>query len=133
MVASDGIPFLYVAAHPRGAGTFSRVLGHYVRERGALTLMDALAKMTILPARRLEGAAPAMRQKGRVQVGLDADLTLFDPETIIDRSTYAAPDAPSEGVRAVLVGGTVVVRDGQVVGGVYPGVAIRGETSQERR
>jgi N-acyl-D-aspartate/D-glutamate deacylase len=95
--------------------------------------MDALAKMTILPARRLEGAAPAMRQKGRVQVGLDADLTLFDPETIIDRSTYAAPDAPSEGVRAVLVGGTVVVRDGQVVGGVYPGVAIRGETSQERR
>ena len=57
ILASDGIPFLYVAAHPRGAGTFSRVLGHYVRERGALPLMEALGKMTILPAKRLEGAA----------------------------------------------------------------------------
>jgi dihydroorotase len=126
IVASDGIPFLYVAAHPRGAGTFARVLGYYVRQRGALTLMDALAKMTILPARRLESAAPAMQRMGRVQVGADADLTLFDPETIIDRSTYDRPDAPSEGIRAVLVGGTSVVRDGQLVGGVYPGRAIRG-------
>jgi dihydroorotase len=126
IVASDGIPYLYVAAHPRGAGTFARVLGYYVRERGALTLMDALAKMTIMPARRLEGAAPSVRRKGRVQVGTDADLTVFDPATIIDRSTYAQPDAPSEGVLHVMVGGTFVVRDGRVVEGVFPGRAVAG-------
>ena len=105
IVASDGIPYLYAAIHPRGAGTYSRVLGHYVRERGALSLMDALAKMTILPAQRVEGFAPVMARKGRVQAGADADLTVFDPETIIDRSTYADPAAPSEGVMYVLVGG----------------------------
>ncbi|MCG8467680.1 MAG: amidohydrolase family protein [Gemmatimonadetes bacterium] len=125
MVASDGIPYLYEAVHPRGAGTFARVLGHYVRERGALTLMEALAKMTLQPANRLTGFAPGMARKGRVQVGTDADLTLFDPTTIIDRATYAEPAAPSEGILHVLVDGTLVVRDGSVVPGVYPGRAIR--------
>lgn len=125
ILASDGIPYLYVAAHPRGAGTYSRVLGHYVRERGALTLMEALGKMTILPAKRLEGAAPAARRKGRVQVGADADITVFDPASIIDRATYDAPDTPSEGVRYVLVGGTLVVRASQIVEGAYPGRAVR--------
>lgn len=125
IVASDGIPYVYEAIHPRGAGTFSRVLGHYVRERGALSLMDALSKMTILPARRVETFSPMMARKGRVQVGADADLTIFDPETIIDRADYADPDAPSEGVRHVLVEGTAVVRDGEIVDGVHPGRAIR--------
>ena len=125
IVASDGIPYLYEAVHPRGAGTFARVLGHYVRERGALSLMDALSKMTIQPARRVETFSPMMARKGRVQVGSDADLTLFDPDTIIDRATYADPDAPSEGVRHVLVDGTAVVRDGEIVEGTYPGRAIR--------
>jgi len=124
IVASDGIPFLYGAVHPRGAGTFSRVLGHYVRERGALTLMQALSKMTIQPARRVEGIAPMMGRKGRVQVGADADLTLFDAETVIDRADYANPGAPSEGIVDVFVEGTAVVRDGQIVEGVYPGRAI---------
>ncbi len=128
MIASDGIPFLYEAVHPRGAGTFARVLGHYVRDRGALTLMEALAKMTIQPAQRVEGFAPMMARKGRVQVGADADLTLFDPATIIDRATYADPSAPSEGIRYVFVGGTGVVRDGEVVEGIYPGRAIRSGT-----
>lgn len=126
MVASDGIPFRYAAVHPRGAGTFARVLGYYVRERRALALMDALAKMTILPAKRLEGAAPVMRRKGRVQLGADADLTVFDPETISDRSTYVEPAAPSAGVEHVLVGGTPVVRYGRIVEGVFPGKAIWG-------
>lgn len=126
MVASDGIPFLYGPAHPRGAGTFARVLGHYVRERGALSLMDALSKMTIQPARRVEDTAPEMARKGRVQVGADADLTLFDPETVIDRSTYADGDEPSAGIIHVMVEGQFVVRDGEVVDGVFPGKAIRG-------
>ena len=125
IVASDGIPYLFESIHPRGAGTFARVLGYYVRERGALTLMDALSKMTLQPARRVETFAPAMARKGRVQPGADADLTLFDPETIIDRATYADPDAPSDGVRHVLVDGTAVVRDGEIVEGTYPGRAIR--------
>lgn len=125
VLASDGIPFLYGPAHPRGAGTFSRVLGRYVRERETLTLMEALHKMTIAPARRLEGAAPAMAHKGRVQVGADADLTVFDPEAIVDRATYEDGDVPSTGIAHVLVGGTFVVRDGEFVEGVRPGQPVR--------
>lgn len=126
MVASDGIPYLYGPAHPRGAGTFSRVLGHYARDRGALSLMVALRKMTLLPAQRVETTAPVMKKKGRVRVGADADLTLFDPDTIIDRSTYQQGDTPSAGIAYVLVGGTFVVKDSRVVDGVTPGRAIRG-------
>lgn len=129
IVASDGIPFLYGPAHPRGAGTFARVLGYYSRERGALSLMDALSKMTIQPARRLETVAPAMRRKGRVQEGADADLTLFDPDRIVDRATYTDGDVPSEGIMHVLVAGTAVVRDGQLMDGVFPGQAITGQVS----
>ncbi len=126
IAASDGIPFSEGRAHPRGAGTFARILGHYVRERGVLSLMDALAKMTLLPARRLESVAPQMAAKGRVRVGADADLTLFDPNRVIDRATYDAPDRYSEGILHVLVGGTFVVRDEELVDGVTPGQAIRG-------
>lgn len=129
IAASDGIPFSDGRAHPRGAGTFARILGHYVRERGVLSLMDAVRKMTLLPARRLEQIAPQMASKGRVQVGADADLTLFDPETIIDRATYTSPDRFSEGIQHVLVGGTFVVRDEQLVEGVAPGRPIRGRSA----
>ncbi|MDE2979764.1 MAG: amidohydrolase family protein [Gemmatimonadota bacterium] len=127
IAASDGIPFLHLAVHPRGAGTFARILGHYSRDRGVISLMDALAKMTILPARRVEGAAPAMARKGRVQVGADADLALLDPETVLDMADYDAPATPSRGFMHVLVGGTPVVRDGSLVEGVFPGRAIRRE------
>ena len=127
IAASDGIPFSEGRAHPRGAGTFARVLGHYVRERGVLSLMDGLRKMTIMPAQRLETVAPDMAAKGRVQVGADADLTLFDPDRVIDRATYDAPDQFSEGILYVLVAGTFVVRDQTLVDGVAPGQAIRGQ------
>jgi dihydroorotase len=121
LVASDGIPFLRGGEHPRGAGTFARVLGVYVRERGLLTLMQALARMTWLPARRIEAAAPAMRAKGRVRAGADADLVLFDPERVADRATFESSREPSAGIVHVLVAGTFVVRDEALVPDVFPG------------
>ena len=126
LAASDGIPFSAGRGHPRGAGTFARILGHYVRERGALSLTAALRKMTLLPAARLEGIVPAMARKGRVQVGSDADLTIFDPERVIDRATYEDPDRYSDGIEHVLVAGTFVVRDGALVDGATPGQPLLG-------
>ena len=125
MIASDGVPFVNGTGHPRGAGTFARVLGHYVREKKTLGLMDALAKMTILPARRVEGVAPAMRNKGRIAVDADADITVFDPATIIDRATFEKPTQGSAGISHVLVGGAFVVKNGQLVPGAMPGRPIR--------
>jgi dihydroorotase len=133
MVASDGIPFVDGLSHPRGAGTFSRVLGHYVRERGIGTLPEAIAKMTIQPARRLEAISPAMKRKGRIEVGADADLTVFDPATILDRATYEKPAEHSTGIVHVLVGGVFVIKNGADMAGVFPGQAIKGESRGARR
>jgi N-acyl-D-aspartate/D-glutamate deacylase len=123
IVASDG----HIAkgkGHPRGAGTYARVLSRYVREQGRLSLMDALRKASLLPAQRLEGVAMGARRKGRVQEGADADLVVFDPTTVQDRSSYERPAEPSVGFRYVLVGGTPVVDGGKVVDGVFPGKAL---------
>lgn len=117
--------------HPRGAGTYARVLGHYVREEKTLTLMEALTKMTVMPARRLEARDPAMKLKGRVQVGADADLTLFDPARIIDKATYENPAQYSEGIEYVLVGGKPVVMAGKLQDGVQPGQAVRAPVRAE--
>ncbi len=97
-----------------------------MRERKSLSLMEALRKMTLLPAQRVEGASAQMIKKGRVQEGADADLTLLDPDKIIDRANYTRGDAPSGGIIHVLVGGTFVVRNSEIVERVSPGVAIRG-------
>ena len=124
MIASDGI-LENGKGHPRTAGTYSRVLGNYVREKGTLTLMDALTKMTLMPAQRLERRVPSMRNKGRIRVGADADLTIFDPKTIIDKATFQDPAKYAEGVKFVLVNGTLVVKDGQLQSGVHPGRSVR--------
>jgi dihydroorotase len=113
--------------HPRTTGTFSRVLGRYVRESHAISLMDAISKMTLMPAQRLEARVPAMRQKGRLRVGADADITIFDPATVLDRSTYREPSLPPVGIQHVIVNGVSVVANGHAVEGVAPGKAIRGE------
>ncbi len=120
MIASDGL-----RGHPRHAGTSARLLGHYARETRALTLMQAVEKLSLLPARRLEERVPAMRNKGRVSVGADADLVIFNAATVRDRATYEQPDRPSEGIRDVLVSGVFVVRDGALKRGVLPGKAVR--------
>lgn len=130
MIASDGMPITGSKVHPRGQGTFSRVLGHYVREEKALDLMTALRKMTLTPAQRLEKRAPAFKDKGRIRVGADADITVFDPERVIDKSTYEDPLEYSQGIQFVFVNGIAVLKDGKLVEGVFPGRAARAPNSQ---
>jgi dihydroorotase len=124
MIASDGI-IEDGKGHPRGAGTFARVLGKYAREEKALGVMDAIRKASLMPAQRLEGMSPQMRQKGRLKAGADADIAVFDPAVVADKATYENAAQYSAGFRHVLVGGTFVVRDGKLQDGVAPGQAIR--------
>lgn len=102
-------------------GAFSKILGKYVRQEKLLTLNEAINKMTLLPAKRLEMIAPQFSKKGRLQVGADADITIFDPKTIIDHASYESPLSVSSGVRYVLVNGELVLKDGDVVADAYPG------------
>lgn len=129
MVASDAVLEPGFNNHPRASGTFARTLGVYVRERGVLSLGDAIAKMTIMPARLLEGRAPAMLRKGRLSAGSDADITIFDEFAVTDRATVERPELTSSGIRYVIVGGRVAldpdgprhsVRAGRPVRGVDP-------------
>jgi dihydroorotase len=126
MIASDGMPYSALA-HPRTAGTFSRVLGKYVREDKVIDLNSAIAKMTILPAKRLESIAPSMHHKGRIQVGADADITIFNADKIIDKASFDKGLAFSEGVEFVIVNGTLVLKNGKTVTGVFPGKGVVGK------
>jgi N-acyl-D-aspartate/D-glutamate deacylase len=121
MIASDG-----AEGHPRNAGTYSRVLAQYVRGKGTVTLMDAIRKMSLMPAEMLERSTPSGRLKGRLQEGCDADIVVFDAATISDRSTFEKPMEPSVGVRYLVVGGIMVVDEGKIVPDVFPGRAILG-------
>ncbi|MGD8854119.1 MAG: amidohydrolase family protein, partial [Gammaproteobacteria bacterium] len=102
-------------SHPRSNGTFAKILRSYVRERKLMSLQEALRKMTLMPAQTLEGFVPQMKKKGRLQEGMDADIVVFDPETISDVGTYEKPNQPAVGVQTVLVNGGFVVRDGELI------------------
>jgi N-acyl-D-aspartate/D-glutamate deacylase len=119
MIASDGI-LENGKGHPRAAGCYARVLGRYVREQHVLTLMDALRKMTLMPADRL-----GIKTKGRLAIGADADIAVFDPARVVDKATFESPAQYSEGIAYVLVGGTLVVKGGELVEGVAPGRPVR--------
>ncbi|HEY7567764.1 MAG TPA: D-aminoacylase [Gemmatimonadaceae bacterium] len=114
MVCSDGGAFAVEGParrgfpHPRGLGTFPRVLGKYVRERQALTLTQAINKMTALPASRVK-----LRDRGRLTHGLAADIVVFDPARVTDRATFDQPFQYPEGIACVVLNGAVQLRDGQ--------------------
>ena len=123
-IATDG--FLRNGkGHPRTSGTYSLILGRYVRERRLLSLRNALAKCSLMPAQRLEGRAPAFASKGRIRPGMDADLVVFDADRVIDNSTYEEPTLAPTGIEYVVVGGRAVVEAGEVVEGALPGVGLR--------
>ena len=126
MIASDG-RIADGKGHPRGAGTYARVLGKYVREENVLSLMEAIRKSSLMPAQRLESMSPQMRQKGRLKIDADADISVFDPARVIDKATFEKPAQYSDGFRYVMVGGTFVVRDGKLWEDVAPGQAIRAQ------
>ncbi len=111
--------------HPRTTGTFSKVLGRYVREAHSLSLMEAIRKMTFMPTQRLDARVPAMRQKGRLRVGADADITIFAESRVLDRSTYREPSLSPVGIQHVIVNGVSVVANGRAVEGVAPGKEVR--------
>jgi N-acyl-D-aspartate/D-glutamate deacylase len=125
MIASDGFDVAPGEGHPRSAGTYSRILGRYVREAGLIGLPEALRKMTIEPARRLEARVPAMRNKGRIREGADADITIFDAARVMDRATFEQPALYSEGIEYVFVEGVPVVARGKLNESATPGRAIR--------
>ncbi len=125
LIASDGT-LTGGKGHPRGVGTFARLLGRYVREEKLITLSEGLRKITLMPAQRLEKFAPAFKNKGCICVGADADITIFDPEQIIDQATYEEPAGCSSGINYVLVNGIIAVKDGKLQEDVFPGKGVRG-------
>jgi N-acyl-D-aspartate/D-glutamate deacylase len=126
MVGSDGSINAEGRGHPRGAGTYARFVRQYVREWGDLSLVEAMRKTSYLAAVQLQQASPAFRRKGRLSVGADADIVVFDLETIAERATYLEPAQTSVGVWHVLVNGVTVLESGEVVEDVKPGRALRG-------
>lgn len=123
IIASDGF-MENGRGHPRTSGSYAKVLGQYVRDEELLDLRNAITKMTLMPAERLEARAPVFARKGRLQVGMDADITIFDPDVIMDRATYLEGTIPSVGIPYVIVGGVLVVDEGALTG-ARPGRALR--------
>lgn len=126
IIASDGMPYAPLA-HPRTAGTFSRLLGKYVREEKVIDLNTAIEKITLLPAKRLEEIAPIMRFKGRIQIGADADITIFNPNTITDKATFEKGLEFSKGVEFVIVNGVIALKNGKTVDNTFAGQPVFGK------
>jgi dihydroorotase len=124
MIGSDG-GLTKGVGHPRSAGTFARVLGHYSRDLKLISLPEAIRKMTIMAAQRMEHKAPAFKKKGRIQVGCDADVVVFDPHTILDRATFDEPALTSIGMRHVFVNGIQVINGGKL-NDARPGTGLHG-------
>jgi dihydroorotase len=125
IVSSDGGGLVDGRGHPRSTGTFARFLGRFVRELEIVDWMEGIKKITLLPAQRLEHSIPAMARKGRLQVGMDADVTVFDPAIVQERASYANPAQMSAGISTVLVNGTLVLVDGEIVEAATPGEWVR--------
>jgi N-acyl-D-aspartate/D-glutamate deacylase len=125
MIGSDAILERPHNNHPRSTGSFSRTIAEYSRNKGLVTLSEALAMMTIRPANLLGLSSPQMRRKGRMQIGADADVTAFDPVRIVDNSTIENPAQESTGVQYVFVNGTEVRNPEGNITSNLPGVAIR--------
>jgi hypothetical protein len=120
-------PYEAVNGHPRGAGTHGRLLALVREKKIDIPLSLAVSKMTYMIADFLEdNGVPQMAEKGRIQEGKDADITIFDPDTVTDNSTMGQGGLPTTGIPYVVVNGTVVVRDSKVLKGVYPGKPIKG-------
>ncbi|MBT4832074.1 MAG: amidohydrolase family protein [Porticoccaceae bacterium] len=128
MVSTDALPAIDISlpTNPNVAGTFSRVLGHYVRDRKVLELKEALAKLSLFQAQWMEQASPAFKKKGRIQQGADADIVIFDPRTVAANAVYGKPYLKPTGIIHVLVAGTQVVQHAQPVKGQWPGAKILG-------
>jgi N-acyl-D-aspartate/D-glutamate deacylase len=142
IVASDAMPLTWTGTapdplpwplpdtaitHPRTAGTFCRALRLLTRDGGPLGLAEALGKCSLGPARLLQDRVPAMRRKGRLQPGSDADIVVLDPATVSDQASYLNSTRPSTGIQHVMVNGTFVVRDGNLVAGARPGRPVRAD------
>jgi len=123
ILSSDGLPIISLEQKvpPQGIGSFAKLVGTYARDEKLLPMMTALSKITLQPAQLLEKAAPAFRLKGRLQIGMDADITIFDPLVIKDMATYENPHQPSIGVTHLLVNGRFVIKHGDLEEAVFPG------------
>lgn len=143
MIASDAVPYeidgkifdkavwplpAKAVSHPRTASTFTATIAYYVREKRMFSLNEMFRRASLLPARLMESVAPGMRDKGRIRPGADADIIVFDPETVAGQASYEDTTKPARGMANVLVGGQFVIRDGKLITAARPGRPIRGAT-----
>jgi N-acyl-D-glutamate deacylase len=117
-------------SHPRSAGCFTRFIREWVRERKKLSLLEGVRKCALIPAEILSASTPAMRAKGRLETGADADIVVFDYEALTDRATFSAMNRASDGVRHLVVSGQTLISDGVLDVAARPGQPVRRPVSQ---